>query len=210
MVGMRKTRQMAAWCQARGFAASIQERKFSDDFRRQVDEPTVALCGMDNALGRRALDRVGFDFIVEAGLGHGWQNFRKMRVHVLPGSRSASEIWRPDASDFSELVNRSTYQGLLSTGKLDQCGVTLLASKAVGAPFVGATAAALAISEVLRLLHGGHITQLIDLDMQDMDGRTVSVNPKNFSNLNPGFAHARAMFDERFSTSGHAALKISA
>ena len=33
--------------------------------------------------------------------------------------------------------------------------MTLLASKAVGAPFVGSIAATLVLSEVLRMLHGG-------------------------------------------------------
>jgi hypothetical protein len=44
------------------------------------------------------------------------------------------------------------YQELLASGRLDQCGTTLLAGKAVGAPFVGSVAACLAIPEVLRLL----------------------------------------------------------
>jgi hypothetical protein len=57
----------------------------------------------------------------------------------------------------------------------------------VGAPFVGATAATLALSEVLRLLHGGPLHQLIDLDLLSLDQRMVSVHPGNFSRLNPGF-----------------------
>jgi hypothetical protein len=54
---------------------------------------------------------------------------------------------------------------MLKDGTLDQCGVTLLAGKAVGAPFVGAAAATLAIAEVLRLLHGGPLHELVDLDL---------------------------------------------
>jgi hypothetical protein len=37
----------------------------------------------------------------------------------------------------------------------DQCGVTELAGKAVGAAIVGITAACLAIAEATRELHGG-------------------------------------------------------
>ena len=48
---------------------------------------------------------------------------------------------------------------MLKGGELDRCGVTLLAGKAVGAPFVGAATATLAVSEVLRLLHGGPVQQ---------------------------------------------------
>src|SRR5690606_5739451 len=71
--GIKKTRAMAAWAERRGFATVITERLFDDQCRRRHDEPSVALCGIDNAAGRRALDQVGFDFVVEAGLGRGHQ-----------------------------------------------------------------------------------------------------------------------------------------
>ena len=86
MIGQKKTRAMAAWAEQRGFATALQERKFAADFRRQAEEPSVALCGLDNAAGRRALDQVGFDLIVDAGLGRGHRDFRSMRLHVLPES----------------------------------------------------------------------------------------------------------------------------
>ncbi len=38
---------------------------------------------------------------------------------------------------------------------MDECGLTQLASRTVGVPFVGLIAAALAIAELLRRLHGG-------------------------------------------------------
>jgi hypothetical protein len=46
------------------------------------------------------------------------------------------------------------YQALKDEGG-DTCGLALLASRAVGVPFVGLIAASLAISELLRRLHGG-------------------------------------------------------
>ena len=59
--------------------------------------------------------------------------------------------------------------------------------KGVGAPFVCAIAAALALSEILRLLHGGTIHQLIDLDLQSFEHRTLIRHPYDFSHLNPGY-----------------------
>lgn len=73
---------------------------------------------------------------------------------------------------------------------LDRCGVTLLAGKAVGAPFVGAVAACLVISEVLRLLNGGPLHQLADLDLQGVEHRVVVGQRRDFSGLNPGFVVA--------------------
>ena len=142
MVGEKKTRAMAAWAERRGFATSIQERMFAADFKRQADEPAVALCGLDNGAGRRALDQVGFDLIVEAGLGRGHRDFRTMRLHVLPGRRSAADIWK-HARQGEKVEDRPAYTKLLAEGVLDRCGMTLLAGKAVGAPFVGSIAATL-------------------------------------------------------------------
>ncbi len=189
LIGQKKTRAMAAWAEARGFQTAIHERLFDASFRRQADEPTVALCGLDNAAGRRALDQVGFDFIVEAGLGRGHRDFRTMRLHVLPNSRPAAEIWK--AAPAAETVeDRPAYARLLAEGVLDRCGMTLLAGKAVGAPFVGAVAATLAVSEVLRLLHGGPIHRLLDIDLLSLDQRVASGHLGDFSALNPGFALA--------------------
>ncbi|WP_439621288.1 ThiF family adenylyltransferase [Hyphomonas sp.] len=186
MTGQYKTRALAKWAERRGFSTNIHERLFADDFRRQTHEPAIALCGIDNAMGRRALDQTGFEMVVEAGLGHGYQNFRSMRLHVLPGTRPAAQIWRevPGAQAREE---RAAYKQLLNDGVLDQCGITLLAGKAVGAPFVGAVAAALALSEILRLLHGGQVHQLVDLDLMCPEHRMAKKNRGDFSTFNPGY-----------------------
>ena len=189
LIGHQKTRAMAAWAEKRGFKVAIHERQFDASFRRQADEPAVALCGLDNAAGRRVLDQVGFDFIVEAGLGRGYRDFRTVRLHMLPGSRSAAEIWK--AAPAPETVeDRPAYARLLAEGSLDRCGMTLLAGKAVGAPFVGAVASTLAIAEVLRLLHGGIIHRLLDVDLLSLDQRVASPHQWDFSGSNPGFVLA--------------------
>jgi len=186
MVGQKKTRVMAAWAEQRGFATVIYERLFDASFRRQSEEPAVALCGIDNALGRRALDQVGFDFVVEAGLGRGHRDFRSIRVHTLPGARPATDIWKI-ADEEEDVCDRSAYQKMLSDGDLDQCGITVLAGKAVGAPFVGAVAACLVISEVLRLLHDGPVHQVVDVDLQSIEHRSAVKHSDSFRNLNPGY-----------------------
>jgi hypothetical protein len=189
LVGQKKTRAMAAWAERRGFATAIYERPFDGNFTRRQNEPSVLFCGVDNGLARRVLDQVGFDLVIEAGLGRGYRNFRTMRLHTLPGPRPASALWdAPD--DHEDIEMRPAYRQLLDEGDLDRCGVTQLAGKAVGAPFVGAVAACLSISEVLRLLHGGTVHQVIDLDLQASEYRTVVPHPYDFSRLNPGYLHA--------------------
>ncbi len=105
-----------------------------------------------------------------------------MRLHVLPGRRAAADIWK-QAREGETVEDRPAYAKLMEDGVLDRCGMTLLAGKAVGAPFVGAIAATLALSEVLRLLHGGAIYQLIDIDLLSLDQRLVSQHPNDFADL---------------------------
>jgi hypothetical protein len=186
MAGVMKTRAMASWAEQRGFGVCIHERLFDASFMRRDEEPAIALCGVDNALARRALDRVGFAFVVEVGLGRGHRDFRTIRLHTLPGSRPASEIWK-SGGDGEDVTDRAAYQHMLKEGTLDTCGITLLAGKAVGAPFVGAVAACFAVAEVLRLLHGGPLHYLLDFDLQSPEHRTVASRPPTFEALNPGF-----------------------
>jgi hypothetical protein len=189
LIGQKKTRAMAAWAERRGFGTAIHERLFDNSLRRQPDEPAIALCGVDNSLGRRALDEVGFDFVVEAGLGRGHVDFRAIRLHTLPASRSATRIWQTDSAPHEAQI-QSAYTDMLARGELDLCGVTLLAGKAVGAPFVGAVAATLAVCEILRLLHGGAVHELIDLDLKAPEYRVAVATCNDFRALNPGFLSA--------------------
>ncbi len=189
MVGQRKTRAMATWAEARGFTTILNERRFDDSFTRAESEPAIALCGLDNALGRRALDQVGFKMVVEAGLGSGHRDFRTMRLHTLPGKRPAAELWKSSPAG-EPVAKQPAYEHLLANGGLDQCGVTLLAGKAVGAPFVGATAACLAVSEILRLLNDGPSAATIDLDLASIEHRTVIARDSSFGAFNPGFIRA--------------------
>jgi hypothetical protein len=190
MVKRKKTRAMAAWAERRGFTTAIHERLFDASFRRQEDEPAVALCGLDNSVGRQALDQVGFDFVVEAGLGRGHRDFRAVRLHTLPGSRPAAQIWRGERDD-QQVVDRPAYERMLKRGELDRCGVTLLAGKAVGAPFVGAVAATLAVAQILRLLHGGAVHELVDLDLNALEYRSAVLSQTDFGALNPGYVLSR-------------------
>lgn len=184
-VNMKKTRAMAAWAELRGFQTTITERAFGPHTKRLPYEPSLALCGLDNAAGRRALDHAGFDFVVEAGLGRGHQDFRSLLVHTLPGRVPSSELWK-DAPQAATPIEAAAYQQMLASGT-DRCGVTLLAGKAVGAPFVGAVAATLVLSEVLRLLAGSKLHRLIDMNLVDVSQFRSVRQERDFSSLNPGF-----------------------
>jgi hypothetical protein len=91
-VGRRKSRCVSDWLEARGFTTMLEERRFGAWTRRAADEPGVALCGVDNALARMALEKAGFDLVVESGLGAGPSAFRSISLHSS-ASRSAEQVW---------------------------------------------------------------------------------------------------------------------
>ena len=189
LIGIRKTRAMADWAEQRGFKTAIVERRFNSDFRVDKDEPTFALCGVDNELARRALEDVGFDRVIEAGLGSGTHDFLGFRTHVFPGARQARDVWNCANSRSEIRTDLPAYERLAASG-LDQCGLTQLAGRTVGAPFVGATAAAIVIGEAIRTVIGAHSYDLIDGHLRNLRQLTV-VDAVNGQPVNTGATAVR-------------------
>lgn len=185
MVGEKKTRAMAKVMEARGFKTAIIERRFDESLRISPDDPQVALFGVDNALARRALGDAGFKLVIEAGLGSGAKDFRAIRIHTFPGAKDPRDLWAPGAE--REINTEAPAYGNLKSRGLAQCGVTLLAGRAVGAPFVGMTAATICLSEILRLLHGGQLFSVHELDLKVPASRACVQRSMKLAEFNPGF-----------------------
>jgi hypothetical protein len=169
-IGRRKARVVADWLDARGFETFIEERHFGPQTRRIEEEPGVALCGVDNALARASLDRAGFDLMVEAGLGAGPEAFRSVVMHTFPSSRRAEDIWSKQVGeDSTESVEHMPAYRHLKCAGMDPCGLTQLASRTVGVPFVGLIAACLVIAELLRRLHGGLALEFLSGSVSALD-----------------------------------------
>jgi len=155
--GRLKSRVAADWLEARGFRTRLVERRFDEHFRWQDSEPAFALCGFDNNNSRRNLPGAGFRFVVSTGLGGTATNFDAIGLNTVPNGRAPEDIWPADTA--REEMARAEF--MASTNKAyeklghDICGRARLAGKSVAVPFVGMTAACLAIAEALRLLHGG-------------------------------------------------------
>ncbi len=191
LLGAKKTRAMAAWCELRGFRTSIVERKFAGDFKVAADEPRVALCGVDNALARADLEDVGFDRVIEAGLGAGTQEYLAFQTHTFPASRTARHRWgteghRPDADAVAE---NPAYRALAQDG-VDNCGIITLAGRTVGASFVGAVTAAVVVAELIRLGLGGPRYELVDGSLRSLDLRQAVVGGDR-EPFNPGTTAAK-------------------
>ena len=164
-VGIRKTRVAARWLEERGYNVSLVERRFNEHLRLGPDEPAIALFGVDNPAARRAIEAVGFRLVVDAGLGAGYRDFRGIRIRTFPGPSKAAQLWAEGGQD-GEIVMAPAYQKLLDQGA-EPCGITTLATRAVGAPFVGCVAAAYVIAEHVRRQCGGQGVGYLDLNLRD-------------------------------------------
>jgi hypothetical protein len=180
-VGRRKARVVSDWLEVRGFDTKVVERRFGKWTRRGQDEPGVALCGVDNAYARMALEQPGFDLVVEAGLGGGPNAFKSISMHTLPASRAADQLWSRYVGDaVDSFEGMPAYQALKEQG-MGACGLTQLASRTVGVPFVGMIAGTLVVSEVLRRLHGGVNLELVSGSVAALDDiETVSLPDKTY------------------------------
>ncbi len=185
-----KVRAVASRLEAAGFTTALVERRFGPEHRVIVDEPTTALFGVDNVAARRDLDTAAFSMVVEAGLGSGYRDFRNIRLHTFPGPRQPSQIWTADATTQAAVELNDTYKKLADERK-DICGMTLLASRAVATPFVGALAAVLALAEVMRPLHGGGVHATLDIQMKSLRHRT-GAEPTVYRGLPTAFVRRAA------------------
>ena len=177
---------MALWCESRGFRTSIVERRFADDFRVGGDEPRVALCGVDNAPARADLEDVGFDRVIEAGLGAGTQEYLAFQTHTFPAHRDARHRWGAQGQQLDEDIaaDKPAYRALAQHG-LDDCGITTLAGRTVGASFVGAGTAAVVVAELMRMAMGGHRYEVVDGSLRALELRQA-VMCAYASPFNPG------------------------
>ncbi|MCY4497240.1 MAG: hypothetical protein OXC14_08140 [Rhodospirillaceae bacterium] len=184
LLGRKKTRALADWSERRGFRTAIVERSFAPDFKVSAREPIVALIGVDNALARQAVEDVGFDRVIEAGLGRGPKDFLGLDLHTFPASKPARQVWRETAVADADIA-QPAYRALLEqTG--DRCGTVRLAGRSIGAPFVGAVAAALVIAELIRLVMGDRRYEIVSCHLRDLGARLV-VKGEPWPPSNPGF-----------------------
>ncbi|WP_419808585.1 hypothetical protein [Sphingomonas sp.] len=165
-----KTRWVGDWLEHRGFDVRHEERRFGAWTRRYHLEPGAALCGVDNAVARAALEEAGFDLVVEAGLGAGTQGFRNFSLHCFPGPKRASAIWSGAAASATvpDVSGMPAYEAMKKVG-VDGCGLAQIASRTIGVPFVGLTASILAVGELLRRLHGGDAMELVSGSLMALD-----------------------------------------
>ena len=147
--GMLKTFLAEQWLARSGFRIRRIDRNMLASDQVRDDEPRLALWGLDRIAVRRELDGVGFDAIVDAGLGRKANDFDMFRVTVFHGGRSLESYFAGMGDPGPALVpDMVAYQALAA---VDPCGAAKIAGASVAVPHVSAIAACVAIARSIAL-----------------------------------------------------------
>jgi hypothetical protein len=175
-LGKLKTRLTTNAFEGIGFQTRMVERLYDSNQVRQVNEPDWALSGFDKVGPRRDLQRDAFTRVVDVGLGATPSSYLDISLHTVTPENRGDAIWPEveererqnegiDGIAYQAEVDRRVKEG--ETPEVARCGVVQIAGRSVGASFVGASAAAIAVSEHLRVLAGGPQYDVLNLDLRD-------------------------------------------
>jgi len=150
--GALKTRLVEQWLDPKEFKVRRVDRRLLPTDRLVEGEPKLAFSGLDNIAARRDMASVGFDAIVDAGLGRTAEDFDRLRVTVFHGKRSIDGYFA-DMEDAAPagIPDTPAYQALASS---DRCGAAEIAGASVAVPHVSAIAAAIAVARMIALVSG--------------------------------------------------------
>jgi len=152
-IGEKKARIAAMWLDMAGWTADIIERRHRGDIQLTPDDPPYLLSGLDRIEPRRVMAEHGFDYMIDAGLGHGPHDFEGIQLRVIPKGASSGDLWnapehtREEAP--SDRQENAAYKDLEM--QIGQCGIVSFAEASTSVPFVGAAAGAIVIAQAIRL-----------------------------------------------------------
>ena len=185
----RKARVVATALERIGLRTRVVERAFDEQFHTvshadgNRDEPLVALGGFDDVAPRRLLGGAGFERIVDVGLGAGPVEYLDMVLHTFPATTTPADAFvdePPRPPEFGAAYEAEIARQVADGGdeKAARCGMLDIAGVTVGAAFVGTVASALAVADILRLLHDGPNYSVIALDLREPKGIRAPANAK--------------------------------
>jgi hypothetical protein len=153
---LRKARVVGSALESKGFRTRLVEMRLPLRFTREPNHPSVALVGVDNLDLRKKLSDIDWPLCVDVGLGSTPSSFNTLGMHVFPGPQLSTEVvgWNSPAPPATEADLPAAFTQILNDTQ-DQCGVLMLAERAVATAFVGVIAACLAVADPLSRVNGG-------------------------------------------------------
>ena len=152
--GSLKTKIAERWAAAKGFDVRRIDRRLCAHDRIEGDDPRLAFSGVDKFEPRRHMAGVGFDCIVDAGLGRTASDFDRYRVTVFDRTRPIDQHFagQEDAPVAQDVPASDAYRRLEE--QIGQCGTAEVGGASVAAPYVSALAAAIAVSRGIAVTSG--------------------------------------------------------
>ena len=170
--GVLKTKVAEQFALDKGFDVRRVDRRLLASDRLGSDDPRLALSGVDKFEARRILANVGFDCIIDAGLGRTSSDFDRYRVTVFDRTRRidrhfAGQMDQPVGGD---IPKGEAYQRL--DAEIGPCGTAEIGGASVAAPYVSALAAAVTISRAIAVASG------CECPVNEVGRLSSSVGPK--------------------------------
>lgn len=179
--GILKTRLTEEWSNGCGFVIRRIDRRLDEHFLRLEREPSIVLAGLDTMPARNLLDRRGFQYIIDAGLGSTFVDYRKIRVSVFDSTGSLAEHFQgvedQTMQTVETLMKLPAYKELALQQDDGACGAAMLAESSVAVPFVSAIAGAFAIVQAIRITSGYPHYASITADVGDLRTLRASIGP---------------------------------
>ncbi len=152
--GTLKTKVAEDWASAKGFRVRRVDRWLTARDRVQDDDPRLALSGLDKVSGRKLMAKVGFDCIVDAGLGRTATDFDRYRVTVFDKNRRIDQHFADleDPPGGQERPSADAYLRL--EREIGACGAAELGGASVAVPYVSAVAGAVTVARAIAVASG--------------------------------------------------------
>lgn len=157
--GFQKTKIAEQWALGKGFDVRRVDRWLTDADRITDEEPKLAFSGVDRIKARKDMAHLGFECIVDAGLGRTAQDYDRYRLTVFDGSDSIERHFEgmSDPQDRNDVPDTEPYTSL--AGEVGPCGAAEIAGASVAAAYVSAVAAASAVARIIAICSGCRLRQ---------------------------------------------------
>ena len=152
--GFLKTKLAENWASNKGFDVRRIDRRLQATDRLDNNDPRLALSGVDKVEVRKAMAKVGFDCIIDAGLGGTSADFDRYRVTLFDRNRPIDRHFagQTDEPADGRIPEGEAYQRL--EDEIGPCGTALIRNASAAVPYVSAYAAAIAISRAIAVASG--------------------------------------------------------
>jgi len=152
--GLQKTRVAEDWALRKGFDVRRVDRWLTATDRLHDDDPRLAFSGVDRIEARKAMAHVGFDCILDAGLGRAAHDYDRYRLTIFDESHSIEQHFegQTDPQQQNDVPDKEAYRSLAR--EVGACGAAEIAGASVAAAYVSAVAAASAVARAIAVSSG--------------------------------------------------------